>query len=160
MHIKIVFLSLSFALATIAFSGLNAQTGLMIQFADRNKSAFAISNMSKITFQYTNILLKQTSGETVSYPLTAVDKIYFGLYSDVNFPTSNKVEVYPNPTSNYLQIAELPEQRIKVDVYNLTGVLVLTALMNAVESRLDVSSLIKGVYIIKVADKSIKFNKI
>ncbi|MFZ4931698.1 T9SS type A sorting domain-containing protein [Chryseobacterium sp. Mn2064] len=71
----------------------------------------------------------------------------------------DKVSVYPNPTADYitLQISSKEKPR-EVSVYDLSGKLVMQKEIN--NDRIDLSSLISGVYLLTFKNSDIKPIKI
>ncbi len=71
----------------------------------------------------------------------------------------DKVIVYPNPTADYvtLQIS-LKENPREVSVYDLSGKLIMQKEIN--NNRIDLSSLLKGVYLLTFKNSDLKPVKI
>ncbi|VFA42821.1 T9SS type A sorting domain-containing protein [Chryseobacterium indologenes] len=71
----------------------------------------------------------------------------------------DKVIVYPNPTADYvtLQIS-LKENSREVSVYDLSGKLIMQKEIN--NNRIDLSSLLKGVYLLTFKNSDLKPVKI
>lgn len=71
----------------------------------------------------------------------------------------DKVIVYPNPTADYvtLQIS-LKEKPREVSVYDLSGKLIMQKEIN--NNRIDLSSLLKGVYLLTFKNSDLKPVKI
>lgn len=63
--------------------------------------------------------------------------------------TGANVALYPNPAENTLTVA-FPETISKTEVFNALGQLVLRSSINAKEATLDISTLSRGQYFIKV----------
>ena len=62
----------------------------------------------------------------------------------------NKINIFPNPTSDILHI-EIPNQSIqKIDVYDITG----KHLKEFITADIDMSNLKQGIYYIKISTKS------
>jgi len=68
-----------------------------------------------------------------------------------DFPESSSIDVYPNPTNGLVNINhnKIIEQ---INIFNISGKLVLKADVNSTQSTLDVSTLAKGVYILVMKD--------
>lgn len=62
----------------------------------------------------------------------------------------NKVQIYPNPTSNHLSIEANGEIQ-KISVYNILGQEVLTKTFQSHKIKLETSGLQNGIYIIKTS---------
>ncbi len=78
------------------------------------------------------------------------DNIYFHkntVLSSDSFTTS-KVKLYPNPTSNVLNIESLGTIQT-ISVYNVLGQEVINKALNSTSTSLDVSSLNSGIYVVK-----------
>jgi hypothetical protein len=78
------------------------------------------------------------------------DNIYFHkntVLSSDNF-TASKVKLYPNPTSNVLNIESLGTIQT-ISVYNVLGQEVINEALNSTSTSLDVSSLNSGIYVVK-----------
>ena len=64
-----------------------------------------------------------------------------------SFAVSN-VKLYPNPTSNVLNIESLGAIQT-ISVYNVLGQEVINKALNSTSTSLDVSSLNSGIYVVK-----------
>ena len=92
------------------------------------------------------------------------DNLYF--HKNTTLGTSNfdvaKVKLYPNPTSNVLNI-ECVGTIQAISVYNVLGQEVINKVLNSTSTALDVSSLNSGIYVVKTivdgATSSTKFIK-
>ena len=97
-------------------------------------------------------------GNPASAPDYTIDMLFIINYTAVSLGTSetrqmdNRVRVYPNPSSNYFKLA-LPDETQKakttVSLYDMSGKMVKEF---KVADQYDISSLSKGVYMIKVKD--------
>jgi hypothetical protein len=80
------------------------------------------------------------------------DDIYFsvnpGTVLNTNNFTISKVKLYPNPTSNVLNIESLGTIQI-ISVYNVLGQEVINKALNSTSTSLDISSLNSGIYVVK-----------
>jgi hypothetical protein len=62
----------------------------------------------------------------------------------------SKVEFYPNPAKNYIQINEI-DKDLLINIYDVSGKLVLTSKL--VDNRITISQLVKGNYIANFINK-------
>jgi alpha-glucosidase len=63
------------------------------------------------------------------------------------------IEVYPNPANNELFITmENPGKKAMIEVYNISGVLVLKEIIVKNESKIGLNTINPGVYLIKITD--------
>lgn len=80
------------------------------------------------------------------------DDIYFSVNPGTVLNTNNfnisKVKLYPNPTSNVLNIESLGSIQT-ISVYNVLGQEVINKVLNSTSTALDVSSLNSGIYVVK-----------
>lgn len=86
-----------------------------------------------------------------NYPIItndAITEFQVSVSIEENIQNLN-IEFYPNPTTDYFHITS--EATIQsMELYDVSGRLLRTHLINRVETKQDVSNLPKGVYIIKV----------
>ena len=89
--------------------------------------------------QYENNLFLDNIGISADVSLSSVDF------------DNNLIDVYPNPTEKYINV----DYDGKKEIYNILG----EKLMQSFENKINVSSLAKGVYLIRVENISIHFIK-
>jgi hypothetical protein len=154
-------LFLTFFFLGLFFQNTFAQTELVLIFTDNTESSTSVSNISRITFQENNLVLKLNSGTSTDYPVVSIDRMVFSGDSDTETETiqTTDITVYPNPASDYLTIRNLPASYTQVTIYQSSGVVVYSAKMNSGNNQLDVSTFPKGIYIIKADGKTLKFSK-
>jgi hypothetical protein len=78
------------------------------------------------------------------------DNVYFSTVNlnNTDFTNDPKVKLYPNPTSNVLNIESLGTIQT-ISVYNVLGQEVINKALNSASTALDVSSLNSGIYVVK-----------
>lgn len=65
--------------------------------------------------------------------------------------------IYPNPTKNIINIQNTNYQQIKnIEIYNISGQLIKTTIINKSFTQIDISELPSGIYILKINDLHIK----
>lgn len=81
--------------------------------------------------------------------------------------TQNKIQVFPNPCSNFLHLIFSSNNNIidKIEVYGINGQLHIAEFINNSEKTLDVQKLKKGIYLVSIYNKNeiietVKFIKI
>jgi len=84
-----------------------------------------------------------------------IDEIYVyncSLLSVENIQKNSAVNVFPNPTSGIITIENTKKLNLKTaEIYNVSGQLIQSFILNkSVKNTVDMSSLPKGVYILKV----------
>ncbi|WP_264787949.1 T9SS type A sorting domain-containing protein [Aureispira anguillae] len=78
---------------------------------------------------------------------TISQTVVIGTLADHRIEREDDWNIYPNPTHNFLQLAlKNKSDDFSFEVYNHTGQLV----MKTKETRIDVSSLLSGIYILKI----------
>lgn len=90
---------------------------------------------------------------------------YFTWTQNIEVPR-NEMLVYPNPADEFINIllTDNKPTNCKIDIYNNLGQFVMSFIINSNETKLDISGLIKGAYIMKITPsegwtKSQKFIK-
>jgi hypothetical protein len=68
-----------------------------------------------------------------------------------------QVSIYPNPATDYVQV--LSSGKGDVNIYDITGKLVMTSRINNPTEVLDISKLAKGVYVLKTSTSDKVFTK-
>lgn len=91
---------------------------------------------------------------------TGLANTIFQTLSNPTFDTDESVSVSPNPASNEVDVKS--DNTIKsIQLYDIQGRIIMTSLVNDLESKLDISSYTKGIYFIKVTtEKGIKVQKL
>ena len=122
--------------------------------------------VNKIRTSFEGIMLQQHSNNNT--PLTRIDEIrvgtswaaVVGASLSVSKNEIEGLEVYPNPAKDYLIIKSNISKITTVEMYNVLGAKVVSSTA-LVDNRLNVSSLAKGVYVLKInADASSSSRKI
>lgn len=97
-------------------------------------------------------------GEYVDYDNISVRRIN-RLFNDATLSNqdstinniSNKFNLYPNPTTNFLNFKSAVQVE-KILIYNMLGQLVQQEKMNALEGTINIEKLAQGTYLVKVND--------
>ncbi|MCW4467390.1 T9SS type A sorting domain-containing protein [Flavobacterium sp. MFBS3-15] len=84
----------------------------------------------------------------------------FEVLSLGEYETDNSVKVYPNPAKNRVTITAASQVEL-IEVYDMQGRLLQSAIVNGTEVEMDLSSRSNGVYFVKVeTDRGMKVEKI
>ena len=97
-----------------------------------------------------NVLIYKDSGD--------YDCVFFDYVSSINESETNGIKVYPNPAENNLMITS-KEVIENVEIYNLSGIMVMSFLPKNTELNVNIRNLKKGIYFARVNNKTIKFIK-
>ena len=86
----------------------------------------------------------------IDYP-EYVDSIWGTVLSNSDYQLINQTTIYPNPTSNnFIQI--INEEKVTVIIYSILGKEVLKKTIYPENNVLDISSINKGVYLVKISN--------
>lgn len=72
---------------------------------------------------------------------------------------SDVLSVYPNPACNYLQITKNTSTNGRAELMDLTGKIILTQAIDAVENKIETSALPTGIYLLRVEVNGEYFNQ-
>ena len=154
-----------FGVATfISMTSINisqAQNSLIIRMHDGTQSGSIVSSLDKITFSGNTMIVKKTDTTLSSYIFSDIQRMTFGIYSDISTVKAdpNELTIYPNPATKYILLKNAPEGELTIVVYGLDGIeLIHKKLMNGMQ-QIDISDLAKGLYLLKVNEKTFKFRK-
>ena len=101
------------------------------------------------------------NGVETSIPTNTVRRLELAAistFNDISEWDEDAIFVYPNPTSDKLFFSCKDHHEVTVSVYSMNGQLLQSEQMNTSES-LNVSSLAKGMYIIRINNQNYKFSK-
>jgi hypothetical protein len=90
------------------------------------------------------------------------DFLVVKLESDLNVNSidqNSPLQIYPNPTSGIIHLSCPNQVEMVIDVYNITGLLVLRKTSNQSETEIDISDLAQGMYIIKASGTDVNLVK-
>lgn len=122
-----------------------------------------INQWEELTFDFTSLIgqtvnrvvlwtdtrATRSSNELVSY----LDNIVFTSATALPSVSANEIGVYPNPTNGVLNITATQELS-KVIVSNIVGVTVKTIAVSGLSSKIDLSDVAKGAYIITIVQEN------
>lgn len=145
-------------LLMVNFTHLASQN-LNVKKTDGTTLSLQLNNLKKITFSSTDMVFSYTAGNTDNLGLASILKLTFNSFTDVkNTLAESSLAVYPNPASNYILLKEVPQGDADIMVYSISGIKVLT--FPGRLSKIDISSLKPGIYIVRVQNQMFKFSKI
>ena len=114
------------------------------------ETSFTVSDIQKITFDSTHMLISLSDGTTQSLPLSDLSKMFFSNSQSAIWSTEtsqSKISVSQGV------IRALVARGESVTIYNLKGEAVFTSNTDA---DIDLKSFAKGIYIVKVGTESMK----
>ena len=127
--------------------------------ADGTEKAYVLSKVQKIVFQNDRMTVNMKSGSDV----TDVSCISFLLMEPEptgleNLKPESPIFVFPNPVKTSLTVTGIAKD-LKINLLDLSGVLLQSIPAQENSTNIDVSSLQQGVYILQTGDKVVKFIK-
>ena len=117
------------------------------------ESSYAVSSIEKITFEASDMVLHLTGGNTTKVPLAGLSKLFF------TSSASGIATVSSNPSQISLRNGVLRVSGQKgsvVTVYDMSGKAVRTVTMQETETEINLSGVVKGIYIVKVGGEAKK----
>lgn len=152
--------SLLIFLFILSINRINAQAfSLIMQMNDESEVVWTSETLRNIHFygDVSLIIIEKETHHTHSYLLSEINKLYFQSENGTeDFQFENSCFVYPNPAKNNINIIGVENQNI--EIYSIDGKKILGTFYQG--DDIDISSLPQGLYIIKVGNQSLKFNKI
>lgn len=83
------------------------------------------------------------------------------ILSVTDFDTNKKLNIYPNPTSNQVNVEFQTDEIATLEVYDVSGKLLLTELLNHKINTVNLEKLTSGIYFFKISStEGISTNKI
>jgi len=73
--------------------------------------------------------------------------------------SSEILQIYPNPAINIVHINNTEYQPVKIQIYNIIGDCILQKVLNNSSNEIDINSLSKGIYIIKLSGANWTINR-
>ena len=138
------------------------QTTNVVVVYNNAQSNSLFEDVSRFYFDNGNLVLDQ-HGVTTQVPLSTIQRLELDAISTpvlgVGEWDDNSVLVYPNPISDKLFFSSNQEQLVEVRVFAMNGQLLFTQQLSTTES-MDVSTLSKGMYILKINSQTYKFTKL
>lgn len=151
-----------FLILTVVFthtvSSSHAQT-MNILLTNGNSQNYSITSSSKIYFSSSNLVFNNVSSST---PIDQIRKITFTTASKVENVNTNGIQLTlsPNPAKDYIVLSNAPEGKNTISIYSMTGATMLITSLHSSSSTVDISTLPKGMYVVKIQTLTAKFIKL
>jgi len=160
MKLKITLVLLCFMFCGMGLVYLQSQnTTLNIKKTDNTEQTLQLSQLRKITFSGTNLVLNYQQGTTENIDLSLVNKLTFGSVTAVDNVKDafEGIVVYPNPTSDFIGFKNIDDNTVSVTIYSISGYKVMYAPL--IDKKVDIRRLSNGMYLVKVNNQVLKFTK-
>lgn len=144
---------LAFMLLLLGSVFVKAQTTVTVNYFDESNQVFSVEESGKLFFNDDNLMINTNGTNTTSIPVELIKRITFSEETmETTELTTENLVLYPNPATNFIRIQSNSGELIDVKIYSMQGQLLLSGKYFSSEN-IDVSSLEKGIYVVK-ADKS------
>lgn len=155
----IIFLLLQAGLTSMLFS----QT-MIVKTSAGDESSFELSAIGSCLVINNSFQVNMANSASESFTIAEISKIYFNTpWTEINEYTSETnpehVVLYPNPARDYFNLANVSESTT-VSIYRIDGVLVYKETITSTNPVVEVSQLSRGIYVVKVNNQVIRFNKL
>lgn len=142
-----------------AANAANAEDELILVASDGEQKAYALTTVQSFIPQKTESPVFTTNFKDGSKEEGVKAILFCGPATDnqnvMNEISAKQLFIYPNPVQNELRIRGIQED-VEVAIYDMQGKLV-----RAQEgTKIDVASLPKGTYLVKVKDVALRFVKL
>jgi len=129
---------------------------------DGTNKSIALNTLQKITFSGSNLVLNYQTGNTESIATSDISKLVFSSPTGFNdiLMASNQLCVFPNPSTDYIRLKNLPEGEITITIYSISGTELLNSKLSNANQQIDVRQLKKGIYLVKLNANVLKFIKL
>ena len=144
----------------VAFAQTIHTTNVTVVYSNNQPDSF-FENVTQFSFSGDNLLINQ-NGTVTPISRSIIRKLTLedvATSSIETYDENARIFIYPNPTSDKLNMSSETEQQVLVSIFSLNGQKLMQQQMSTSES-IDVSSLAKGIYIIKTNETSYKFSKL
>ena len=118
------------------------------------ETSFAVSNINKITFNENNMVLHLTDGKQATLPLSQLSKLFF---SDKDATGIASIGIEQSSISIQEGVLRVKADRgATVAIYDAGGRAVRMVQAGDKETEVNLSGMVKGVYIVKVGNQTKK----
>lgn len=141
---------------------------LYITEKNGNQDSYIISDLAKISFSSGNINISMTDKRSEIYVPSDLRCLSFtdlGIGTNSVFRQNrvNDIEIYPNPARDIVNVkfSGFDNEKVKLEIYSIYGKKVCSIKLYPYQKthHIDLSDLIKGVYVCKIKNQSIKLIK-
>ena len=137
-----------------------AQTTIVdIHLNGGGTQSFEIADNGKLYFQNDYLFIEDGLNLPYSLPVSSIQKMNFSYIAGIQEIEAAGYKIYPNPASSYLKILSQDTDLNHYQIFSSDGRIVLEGVSRNEES-VDIHTLSKGLYIIKVNDKTFKITKL
>lgn len=124
-----------------------------------SQTSFPVANIQRLTFDNGNLIVTNETGPNGTFALA--DNRYIN-FTDLTLGTSNPVAienkfyVYPNPSNQWLNIANANSTQTLslIEIISIDGKLLMQHKPTTSDAQIDISSLPQGMYLCRISSDS------
>lgn len=136
----------------------SAQVNVEVQLISSGTQSFSVSETGKIYFDNGFLMVDDGDNIPFSFPLSDIRKVLFSGTTSVEAIESDHIRIYPNPATTFLRISSDRNSDSRYQIFSIDGRLLMSGVCKQ-EETINISRLPKGLYLIKVDDKTFKISK-
>lgn len=141
----------------LTFIAVPAMSQQMFVEKSAGTETIDFSNLDKITFSGTTVNIIQTDGKTIQAGMGDIDRIHFSNYNGIEEMNYNSEALFCYVSNDGILVNCNADEII--DIYNVTGSKLASIRQKADNGTISIAQLPKGIYIIRVNDRTAKFVK-
>jgi hypothetical protein len=129
---------------------------MLIEKTGSENEIISLDNLKQITFDGTTVNIEQTDGKTSSTSMEYIDRISFGNFTSIDDVESDGALV------DYVSRDIISVECVtgtEIAIYSVTGMRLLDISSEAGRRQISIANLPKGIYILKIGDKTAKIAK-
>ena len=129
---------------------------MLIEKTGYENEIISLDNLKQITFDGTTVNIEQTDGKTSSTSMEYIDRISFGNFTSIDNVKSDEALV------DYVSRDIISVECVtgtEIAIYSVTGMRLLDISSEAGRRQISIANLPKGIYILKIGDKTAKIAK-
>lgn len=130
---------------------------MLIEKHNNNNEVIELENLKEITFSGITVNIEQKDGTKSSNTMSAISSISFGDYTAIEQVKPNRGELVTYVTAD--EIAINGKVGDAIIIFNVVGTQILSAHLDAECGKISIANLPKGIYIIKVGNRTAKIVK-
>lgn len=140
-----------------------AQTALFVKEKSGTNTPFNLSTLKSLTFTGTTVVVNKKDASTSTFLRTDVRYMNFveNATNDIvpiGDSQNDKLMVYPNPVKDVLNIQLANAHTTVIEIVDMMGKVVLRSVINSTHNIISVSSLPKGIYLLRSNEGGIKLS--
>ncbi|MCR4858674.1 MAG: T9SS type A sorting domain-containing protein [Bacteroidales bacterium] len=157
-NIKVILFILAFWALFVPFCG--AQTTIVdVHLNGGDTQSFEIADNGKLYFQNDYLFIEDGLNLPYSLPVSSIQKMNFSYIAGIQEIDAAGYKLYPNPASSFLKIFSQDNDLNHYQIFSSDGRMVLEGISRN-DEPVDIHTLAKGLYMVKVNDKTFKITKL